>query len=165
MMSTLSPPQGECIRFLIFDFRFSLLDSDSRSKIKSQKSKIESGFTILEILFTVIIVGIALVPIMKLLPEALVLDAQMERETRVAFLAQLKIEEVKSEVIHDFTQDYTESATAFPSPDSDYKYTVSDDQGTGIKEIAVNIWYDKDGDSNIDADEEDIGLNTKIAER
>ena len=102
---------------------------------------------------------------MKLLPEALVLDAQMERETKVAFLAQLKMEEVKSKAIHDFAQDYTESATAFPSPDSDYKYTVSDDQGTGIKEITVNVWYDRDGDNNIDADEEDIDLNTKIAKR
>jgi prepilin-type N-terminal cleavage/methylation domain-containing protein len=147
----LSPLQEERIRFLIC--------------VLQLKSKIENGFTILEILCTIAILSIVMIPLMKMLPDAMVLDAQMERETRVAFLAQQKIEEVKNKAIYDFSQDYSESATAFPSPDSDFKYTVSDDQGTAIKEIEVVVWYDKDGNGSVDADEEDIELNTKIAER
>jgi prepilin-type N-terminal cleavage/methylation domain-containing protein len=124
-----------------------------------------NGFTLLEILLTIVILGIALIPLMELLPRALVHDAQVERETKVAFLAQQKLEEVKSKAIYDFNQDYNESATAFPSPDSTFKYTVSDDQGSEIKEIAVNVWYDRNGDNDIDDDEEEIELNTKVAER
>ncbi len=150
-MSMLSPLQEERIRFLIC--------------VLPLKSKIENGFTILEILCTIAILSIVMIPLMKMLPDAMVLDAQMERETRVAFLAQQKIEEVKNKAIYDFSQNYSESATAFPSPDSDFKYIVSDDQGTAIKEIEVVVWYDKDGNGSVDADEEDIELNTKIAER
>jgi|GEM_PF-608195 len=162
-MSTLSPPREGHIRFSIFDFSFSIERADRKSKIKNQKCR--NGFTLLEILLTIVILSIALIPLMELLPGALVLDAQMERESKVAFLAQQKLEEVKSKATYDFDQDYSESATAFPSPDSTFKYTVSDDQGTEIKEIAVTVWYDKDGDNTVDEDEEGIELNTKVAKR
>jgi len=139
---------------------------DTRLRMKEGINlALERGFTILEILFAIVILSIALIPLMKMLPEALILDAQMERETKVVFLAQRKMEEVKNKAIYDFSQDYAESATAFPSPDSTFKYTVSDDQGTGIKEITVNVWYDKNGNGSVDMDEEDIELNTKVAER
>lgn len=157
-MSTLSPLQGEHTRFLTFDLGSAIC-------VSQLKPKIGNGFTILEVLFTIIILSIVLIPMMKMLPDALILDARMESETKVAFLAQRKMEEVKSKAVYDFSQDYTEFATAFPAPDSAFKYTVSDDQGSGIKEIAVVVWYDKDGDNSVDADEEDIELNTKIAER
>ena len=112
-----------------------------------------------------VILSVALIPLMEMLPGALVLDAQMERQSKVAFLAQQKLEEVKGRAIYDFSQDYSESATAFPSPDSTFKYTVSDDQGSEIKEIVVKVWYDKDGDDTVDQGEEDIELNTKVAKR
>jgi prepilin-type N-terminal cleavage/methylation domain-containing protein len=135
------------------------------SSLKSQVSSLKNGFTLLEIVLTIIILSIALIPLMELLPRAVVLDAQMEREAKMVFLAQQKLEEVKSKAIYDSSQDYNESSTAFPSPDSVFKYTVSDDQGTEIKEIAVNVWYDKDGDNSVDEDEEGIELNTKVAKR
>ena len=125
----------------------------------------EGGFTFLEVLATIVILSIALIALMEMLPNALVLDGRMERETKAIFLAQRKMEGVKGKIIYDFDPDYSESATAFPSPDATFKYTVSDDQGAEIKEIAVNVWYDKDGDDLIDDDEEAVELNTKIADR
>ena len=100
----------------------------------------ESGYTLLEIIMAISILSIALIPLMEMLPQALLLDAQLERETKVAFLAQRRSEAAKSRAIYDFAQDYSESATAFPPPDSVFKYTVSDDQGAEIKEIAVTVW-------------------------
>ena len=125
----------------------------------------ENGFTLLEILLTIIILSMALIPLMEMLPQALVLDNKVERETQAVFLAQQKLEEVKGEAIYDFSPDYSMSATAFPSPHSTFKYIVSDDQEAGIKEIAVNVWYDEDGDNIVDSDEEEVELNTKVAER
>ena len=125
----------------------------------------ESGYTLLEIIMAISILSIALIPLMEMLPQALLLDAQLERETKIAFLAQRRSEAVKSRAIYDFAQDYTESATAFPLPDSAFKYTVSDDQGAEIKEIAVTVWYDGDGDDSVGEDEEQIILYTKFAKR
>lgn len=125
----------------------------------------ESGFTLLEILLTIIILSIALIPLMEMIPHALVLDKGIERETQAVFLAQQKLEEIKGKAIYDFSPDYSESATAFPSPHSAYKYTISDNLDTGIREIAVNVWYDEDDDNTIDENEAEVELNTKIAER
>ena len=127
--------------------------------------KQEDGYTLLEVLLTISILSIALIPLMEMLPRALLLDAQLEREARIAFLAHQKLEEVKIKSIYDFDQDYTESATAFAAPDSQFKYTVSDDQGAEIKEAAVNVWYDENNNGSVDQDEEQIELNTKIARR
>lgn len=125
----------------------------------------ESGFTLLEILLTIIILSIALIPLMEMIPQALVLDKSIEWETQAAFLAQQKMEEIKGKAIYDYSPDYSESTTAFPSPHSAFKYTVSDDPDTGIREITVNVWYDKNGDDTVDDDEEEVILNTKIARR
>lgn len=125
----------------------------------------ENGFTLLEVLLTIIILSMALIPLMEMLPQALVLDKKVERETQAVFLAQQKLEEIKGKAIYDFNPDYSESATAFPVPHSIFKYVVSDDQGTDVKEIAVNVWYDEDGDNIVDSDEEEVELNTKVAER
>ena len=157
-MSTLSPPQEGHIRLKTRGSRL-------RTGRKTRGLSLENGFTLLEILLTIAILSTALIPLMELLPGTLLLDAQMERESKTAFLAQRKLEEVKGKAIYDFSQDYNESGTAFSSPDSTFKYTVSDDQGAEIKEIAVNVWYDKDDDNMVDEGEEDIELNTKVARR
>ena len=125
----------------------------------------EDGYTLLEIILTISILSIALIPLLEMLPRTLLLEDQLEQRARIAFLAQRKMEEVKSKVIYDFGQDYTELATAFPSPDSEFKYTVSDSQGLEMKEIAVRTWCDKDNNGSITEGEEYIELNTKIAKR
>ena len=127
--------------------------------------RLESGYTLLEILVAISILSIVLIPLMEMLPRTLLMSSQLERETKVAFLAQRKVEDVKCRAIYDFSVDYTESAAAFPAPDSSYKYTVSDDQGAEIKEIAVTVWYDEDNDNSVGGDEEQIVLYTKFAKR
>ncbi len=125
----------------------------------------EVGFTLLEVLAAIVILSVVLIPLTEMLPRTLILDSQLERETRAAFLAQQKLEGVKCRAMYNFNPDYDESATAFPFPDSTFKYTVSDDQGSEIREISVTVWYDEDDDNTVDDDEESIELNTKIAKR
>ncbi len=125
----------------------------------------EDGYTLLEIVLTMAILSIALIPLMEMLPRAMVLDMQLERETKMAFLAQQKLEEVKGKAVYDFAQDYNETATAFPSPDSTFKYSVTDTPSAEIREVAVSVWYDADGNGGVDDGEEHIELNTKIAKR
>ncbi len=49
--------------------------------------------------------------------------------------------------------------------DPDYYYTVSDDMGSDIKELSVIVWFDENGDGNLDEEEQNVRLDTKIADR
>jgi prepilin-type N-terminal cleavage/methylation domain-containing protein len=128
------------------------------------------GFTYLELLAAIAIMALALLPIMRLLPEGMKAASRVERLTRSALLAQDKMDEVRSRVlstnlIYGFNQDYNESATAFPAPDDDYKYTVTDNQAANIKTLNVTVWFDEDGDNVQGPDEESVGVDTKVADR
>ncbi len=149
----------------------------------------------LEILASVALLSIAVLPLLSLLTSAPVLHAQREQQTRAAFLAQLRLEEVKYEITIDFNADYyddgnpsndpdgkyneggykksTTSSTDFLAPDADFRYTISDDEDTDIKEIMITVWYDEDGvvTQNGDGDhipgkgEKAVRLRSKVARR
>jgi len=102
---------------------------------------------------------------MQLMARSLDISTKQERYNNATFLAKAKIEEVMGKVIDNFSTNRSESATAFASPYTDYKYTVSDDVGTDIKVISVTAWYDDDGDGALDSGEESITLDTKVADR
>ncbi len=128
------------------------------------------GFTLIEILAAVMIIAIGLAPVVKTLPEGLKSLRLVERNTKAVFLAQDKIDEVRSRILGDNTSygfnksgGYTETGNF--SYDADYCYAVTDDMGSSIKEISVTVWFDEDGDGAQDASEEAVRLDTKIAER
>ena len=130
----------------------------------------KKGFTYLEILAALVILAVALIPIMRVMPEGMAATTRVERLTRGGLLAQSKADEVRSQILgtnpsYGFSKDYTESATAFPAPDSSYKYTVSDDNSANIKELNTTVWFDEDNDGVQDSDEENVSLDVKIADR
>jgi len=127
------------------------------------------GFTFLEILAAMIIMTVALIPIMQIMPATMKASRRVERLTQAGFLAGQKIEEARKTIFnpdYDFdSTDASESATAFAEPFAFYKYTVTDDQGSGIKELNVTTWFDENGNGLLDADEEKVSIDTKIADR
>lgn len=138
--------------------------------------KRRSGFTLLEILMTMIIMTAALIPMMKLMPEGMRISRKIEQITQAGFLAQQKMEQVRLTILHsDFNFNATsanESATSFALPFDSYKYTVVDDLAEGIKNLTVTVWFDANNDSVIDTyagayqeDEPSVTLDTRIAYR
>ncbi|MFC1717351.1 prepilin-type N-terminal cleavage/methylation domain-containing protein [Candidatus Poribacteria bacterium] len=138
----------------------------------------EDGFTMLEILVSIMILSIAVIPLMALFAGAPLLHARREQETRAAFLAQRKLEEVKNIIIYDNDfpngpgedEYYEATATAFTeAPDTEFKYTVDDpdpDPDPGeLKIIVVQVWHDNNGDGVQDAGEQTVTLETKVAKR
>ena len=141
------------------------------------------GLTYLEILATLLIMSMALIPIMRIMPEGMKATRRVERLTRATFLGQSKMDEIRSQILgtnpsYGFSKDYNESTTAFPNPDDPpepgfkYKYTVADDQGAGIKELNVTVWFDENDNGAPDTysgpyeeDEISVSLDTKIADR
>ena len=134
----------------------------------------ESGFTMLEILVSIAILSIAVLPLLGLLTSAPLLHAQREQQTRAAFLAQRKVEEVRNRIIgdndFDFTTEYDEPATGFPAPDPTFKYTITvtdpaPDPGD-LKDITVQVWYDENGVVDTpEVGEQAVRLETKVAKR
>ena len=60
---------------------------------------------------------------------------------------------------------YDESATAFPAPDTMFKYTVTDSFTADIKDITVKVWYDENDNDNRDEGEQMVELETKVSRR
>jgi len=125
----------------------------------------KQSFTLIEVLASITLTAVALVPIMVIVPQIIDNSLSSERITKVIFLGENKLEETKRDIINTFATSRDESATAFASPYGDYKYIVSDDEGTDIKVIQVQVWYDGDGDDILDSDEESITLDTKVTDR
>ena len=125
----------------------------------------KNSFTLIEVLAAIVLTIMALVPIMVIVPQMIENSLKSEKLTKVIFLGEEKIEEVKRNVINSFNTDRDEPATVFASPYEDYKYIITDDEAADIKVIQVQVWHDNDGDNIFDAGEESITLNTKIADR
>jgi len=134
------------------------------------KGRFKFGFSFLEILLTISIMSIALVPIMRIMPEGMVAGTRLDRSTKSIILAQGKMEEVRSQVLstsatYGFDKDYNEPGTAFPSPDQRFKYTVSDNLGADVKELSVVVWFDINDDDLLHGYERSIDIHLKIANR
>ena len=124
----------------------------------------ERGFTMLEILVSVAIMAIAVVPLLGLLTSAPVLHQQREQQMRAAFLAQLRLEEVKQKITVGFDNDYDRSTD--PLVDD---FPATDDPDTSdvdnLKVITVEVLYDMNGDCIPDDIEQKVELKTKVARR
>ena len=125
----------------------------------------KQGFTLIEVLASIVLIAVALIPIMMIVPQMIENSLNNEQLTKVIFLGESKIEEVKRDAINNFAASRDEAVTAFASPYGDYKYTVSDDEGAGIKVIQVRVWYDENGNNMRDSTEELITLDTKVTDR
>jgi len=123
------------------------------------------GFTIIEVLASIVLLATALIPIMVIVPQMIDNSLKSEKLIKVLFLGEKKTEEVKREAINSFSVSRDEPVSTFVSPYGDYKYTVSDDEGADIKVIQVQVWYDEDGDNTRNHNEVFIVIDTKIANR
>ena len=115
---------------------------------------------------SIMLMSIVLIPLLGLMADAARIHVQMERYTRSAFLAQLKLEEVKNDATLNFAADYSTDPVnplEFPAPDLGFKYIVTDTPEIidDMKAISVEVWYDEVNDEN----ERRVILNTKVARR
>ena len=115
----------------------------------------------------------ALIPIMRLLPTAMEATTRLERITMAEYLAQDKMEEVRSQIHgtspdYGFDKDYTltDGPEAFPVPNEGYKFWVGDStEPSFFKFLAVIVWFDTNNNNLPDPDEKSVILETIVANR
>src|SRR4030042_453498 len=121
--------------------------------------KKRGGFSLLEILVALVVMSVGTLAIINWMPLALRTKTNLEKRTKALFLAQEKTEEIKSEAIANFNQDFNQTSEAiWPSPYNTFRWTASDDGGSNIKVISVTVWEIEDADNKITFD-------TKVAQR
>ncbi|MCG2711617.1 MAG: type II secretion system GspH family protein [Candidatus Omnitrophica bacterium] len=110
----------------------------------------KNGFTLIEILIALMILGIGLVSVLAYLPTALDASKKAADITIAALVAQKYIEEIKSASINDITfADTFDTAEVFIN-DSDftgfyYRIDVSDTGASGTKDVTVDVRWNFKG--------------------
>lgn len=130
-------------------------------KYQPQYLRYSKGFTFVEVLTSLVILSVALIPILTWLPTAIQTKLKAERKTTAVFLAQNKTEELHYQIIADFNKNYTVNSMAFNSPYQDFRYSITDQSLDGslkLKTISVKVWH-------IEDPEDETIFYTKIAQR
>jgi len=133
------------------------------TKCKSRTANRYKGLTLTEVVVASALLLIALVPILKALTSAQVSAAIIEQKTRSLMLAQAKLEDIKARSIYGYNSLFAESDT---SVDGSYLCTVTDSgSASDLRQITVEVGYDLDGSSTLEAQEVDVTLSTLLAKR
>lgn len=122
-----------------------------------------SGFTLTEVVVASTLLIVAMVPILKGLTAAHLNSTKIERKTRSLTLAQAKLDDIKARAIYNYASSYTEVNTEL---ETNYLCTVKDSAiGTDLRQIAVTVGFDTNGNGSLGGGETTVVLETQIAKR
>lgn len=107
------------------------------------------GFTLLEVIVAVAILSGALLPIISWMPQMIQTKRKSEQQTLAVFLAQSKVEELRQGVAQKFDADYKATEVAFGAPYQDFRYTITDNLNSTLKDISVKVWHIEHPDEEI----------------
>lgn len=105
----------------------------------------KAGFSLLELVITVAILAIGVVPIISTMSQAMVADWGMERRTIAIFLARGKMEELKGTA---WASVASSGPTSFASPFDMYQNQVvvtTDGTMPGLKNVQVTVSWTEQG--------------------
>lgn len=130
---------------------------------KSAIGKRFAGFTLTETIVASALLLIAIVPTLEGLSIARRNTRTIGRRTRSLILAQAKLDEIKTRLVYQYTDTFTQSSLSL---DGLYLCDITDTSAeTNLRKIVVSVGYDLDEDSQLAGDEVLITLSTLIAKR
>ena len=101
----------------------------------------KTGFTLIELIAALVILSIALLPLLKWLPLSIQTRLKAERKTKAIFVAQGKIEELRTAILNNFALDYNLDASTLNPPYQNFRYSITDDLNNNLKTISVKVWH------------------------
>jgi len=110
---------------------------------------------------------LVLVPILKALTSAHLMDVKIEHKMRSLTLAEAKLENIRAQSIYDWDINFDETSS---SVDGSYLCTVVDASVAGplssiLRRITVSVGYDGNNNSVLDSGEVEATIDTFIAKR
>ena len=130
---------------------------------KSQIANRYKGLTLAEVVVASALLLVAMVPILKALTSAQVSASLIEQKIRSLMFAQAKLEDIKARSIYSYNSSFAETNT---SVDGSYLHTVTDSgPASDLRQVTVEVGYDLDGSSTLEAQEVNVTLSTLLARR
>ena len=121
-----------------------------------------SGVTLTEAVVASVLLLISIVPLLKALTIAQVMDRTIERKSWSLMLAQRELERIRARCLNR----YDESCRVTSAPIRDgYLCTVGDDEDDTLRTITVSVGFDADGDGALASGEIAVSLCTRLARR
>ena len=125
--------------------------------------KASRGFTLTEVVVASSLLIIAMVPILRALTAAHLNTTIIERKTRSLSLAQARMDQVKAQSIYNYSDSFAASDEVL---EGSYLADVTDSTiSSNLREIVIEVGFDDDEDSNLDAEEVHVTLDTYLAKR
>lgn len=124
-----------------------------------------AGLTLAETVIAMAIIGLALVPLMMMLPGGSRAQFHAQRVMLCTLFAEQKMEEAKSALIADFNGAPGGEGDFSTDGYAEYRYsiTVADVSGRPLKSIHVLVWADENGDGVVASHERQTTLDTLVA--
>ncbi len=106
---------------------------------------------------------VVMVPILKALTAVHVSASIIEHRTHSLIYAQSKLDEIKTRLINNYTDTYTETNSVI---NGSYLCNIDDSYvNSNLKQIIVSVGYDFNGNSTLETDEIEVTLSTLVARR
>lgn len=130
--------------------------------VKVSRRRRCSGVTLAEAVVASALLLISIIPLLKALTAAHVMDRVVERKSWSLMLAQRELERVRAQCLYHYDESYGRASAVVQDG---YLCTVVDDRDLALRTIAVSVGFDADGDGALSSGEIAVRLCTRVARR
>ena len=121
------------------------------------------GFTLIEVLAAVMILGVIIVPMIIYMGDALKSNLSLERRVHSALLAQGELEKIQTALYNSYTTDFSGWSIVLSG---NYLVTRTfSDPSSSLKKTVVSVGYDEDLNGTLASGEVMVTLNTLFVKR
>ncbi len=130
--------------------------------VNASRRRWRSGVTLAEAVVASALLVIAIVPLLKALTAAQVMDRVIERKSWALMVAQRELERVRAQCLYDYEASFRRTSAVVQNG---HLCTVSDDEDPLLRTITVFVGFDADGDGILSSGEIEVQLCTRLARR
>ena len=128
-----------------------------------RKNRACKGFTLSEVLVASLLLTIVMVPILKGLTSAHILDVKVEHRMRSLTLADVKLEDIKARSVYNYSTDFNDASSSLEGA---YLCKIVDSAvSSDLRTILLSVGYDENGNNLLEGSEVEVTLKTLLARR
>ena len=120
------------------------------------------GVTLTEVVVASALLLASIVPLLRAMTVAQVMDRAVERKSWSLMLAQAELDRIRAQSIRDYDHDFSTTSTGLADG---YLCSVDDDQHPSLRTVTVSVGLDRDENNSLSSDEIEVRLCTCLARR